>query len=339
MEKPSEVTIINKQENTEVFIEVLRQESDAIKKCSERISDETVSKLINIFQYLSLNKKNLVLSGIGKSGIIAKKIAATFSSLGLPSYFLHPIEAMHGDLGRINRQDAIVLISKSGTTEELLALSKFIQIDKKNIIAIVGNPNSPIAKISGVVLDSFVEKEACINDLAPTTSTTVALALGDAMAVLYENISGTTKNDFALNHPAGLLGKSLTLTVKSIMIHKQQCGQLTQNQTLKDAIIEMTRHPVGMAAIVKGEELLGIITDGDIRRALLNTDQTDLRIQVSAIMNTKPTTVPPDTLAINALNLMEGKDKKLNILPIVREGRFEGCIRIHDIFTAGLIRN
>jgi len=192
-----------------LFTQVLTSEAKALERAAQNFSEKTADQLVSLFEMLAGTGGSLVVCGVGKSGHIGTKIAATFSSLGLPSFFLHPTEAMHGDLGRVSKADAILLISKSGTTEEIISLLPYLPIPKDRIIALVGKVNSPIAEKSGIVLDASVEKEACINDLAPTTSTTVALAMGDAMAVLYENVLGVSKEKFAVNHPAGLLGKSL----------------------------------------------------------------------------------------------------------------------------------
>ena len=195
-------------------------------------------------EYLSYAVKSggsLIVSGVGKSGNVANKIASTFSSLGLSSYFLHPVEALHGDLGRVTKSDAIIWISNSGTTEEITKLLPYIDIPKEMMVALVGNVASPIAKSCSIVLDAGVDKEACINNLAPTTSTTVAMALGDALAVLYESIVGLSKEKYAQNHPGGLLGKSLRLKVENLMIEKDQCGCIDQKSSLKDAVLAMTK--------------------------------------------------------------------------------------------------
>jgi arabinose-5-phosphate isomerase len=224
-----------------LFTQVLITEAQALERTANRFTDVEAKKLVGLYELLANTGGSLIISGVGKSGHIATKIAATFSSLGLPSFFLHPTEAMHGDLGRVTKSDAIVLISKSGTTEELLNMLPYVQIPQERIIAVVGKVDSPIAHKSGIILDASVEKEACINDLAPTTSTTVALALGDAMAVLYENVMGVSKEKFAINHPAGLLGKSLSLTVDRLMIKASDCPIVSEEATLQDAILAMTQ--------------------------------------------------------------------------------------------------
>lgn len=317
-----------------ILTQVLITESEALKMAAQRVTPEVSLQLVKLFEMLTQTGGNLIISGVGKSGLIAQKIAATFSSLGLPSFFLHPTEAMHGDLGRVTKSDAVVLISKSGTTEELLSMLPYVNIPEGRIIALVGNVNSPIAKKSGIILDASVEKEACINDLAPTTSTTVALALGDAMAVLYESALGVSKEKFAINHPAGLLGKSLSLTVTQLMISLNDCPAVTSRATLQDAIIAMTQKPIGMCAVVDGEEFKGILVEGDIRRAFSKCQDAITR-PITEFMTKNPVTVPSHILAFDALKIMENPQKQITVVPVTTNGKFAGVLRLHDLFKAG----
>lgn len=317
-----------------LFTQVLMNEARAIEEAAARIKEDEITKLIKIYELLATTGGSLIVSGVGKSGHIGTKIAATFSSLGLPSFFLHPTEAMHGDLGRVTKSDAILLISKSGTTEELLNMLPYVQIPQERIIALVGKVDSPIARKAGVVLDAFVEKEACINDLAPTTSTTCALAMGDAMAVLYENVMGVSKEKFAVNHPAGLLGKSLSLTVDQLMIKSSECPFVTDSATLQDAILAMTQKPVGMCAILDGNKLKGILVEGDIRRAFAKSADAILK-PVKEVMTANPTTLASGILAFEALKTMENPARPLNVAPVVENGEFKGVLRLHDLFKAG----
>jgi arabinose-5-phosphate isomerase len=317
-----------------LFGQVLRDEARAIELAASRLCDQTVCRLVEVYHQLAGTGGSLIISGVGKSGHIGTKIAATFSSLGLPSFFLHPTEAMHGDLGRVTKSDALVLISKSGTTEELLKMIPYVQVPRERMIAIVGKTDSPIALNSGIVLDASVEKEACINDLAPTTSTTVAMALGDAMAVLYENVMGVSKEKFAINHPAGLLGKSLSLTVDRLMIPAAECPVVSENSTLQEAILAMTKMPVGMCAILDGEKLSGILVEGDIRRAFAKSPEA-IRTFVRDIMTKSPVTIGSTLLAFEALKIMEATSRPLNVAPVIDEGKFKGVLRLHDLFKAG----
>ncbi len=317
-----------------LFTQVLLTEARAIEQAAARFDEKTANQLVEIFVLLASTGGSLVISGVGKSGHIAQKIAATFSSLGLPSFFLHPTEAMHGDLGRVSKADAVVLISKSGTTEELLTMLPYLSVPKERIIALVGKIDSPIAKASGTIIDASVEKEACINDLAPTTSTTVALALGDAMAVLYENVLGVSKEKFAINHPAGLLGKSLSLTVDRLMIKSSECPSVNEDATLQDAILVMTQKPVGMCAILNGQTLVGILVEGDIRRAFAKSADA-IMTPVKDLITLKPVTLSPSTLAFDALKTMENPTRLLNVAPVVEGAQFVGVLRLHDLFKAG----
>lgn len=317
-----------------LFTQVLKTEAQALELAASRFTDEQAQKLVSLYEQLVNTGGSLIISGVGKSGHIGTKIAATFSSLGLPSFFLHPTEAMHGDLGRVTKLDAIVLISKSGTTEELLNMIPYVQIPKERIVALVGKVDSPISHKSGLVLDASVEKEACINDLAPTTSTTLALAMGDAMAVLYENVMGVSKEKFAINHPAGLLGKSLSLTVDRLMIKATECPTVSEAATLQDAILAMTQKPVGMCAVVSGDKMLGILVEGDIRRAFAKSADA-IKTPVKDIMTSRPTMIASNTLAFDALKTMENPSRPLNVAPVVDNGEFKGVLRLHDLFKAG----
>lgn len=317
-----------------LFTQVLITEARALEVAAARFTNEQALKLTSVYELLATTGGSLIISGVGKSGHIGTKIAATFSSLGLPSFFLHPTEAMHGDLGRVTKSDAIVLISKSGTSEELLNMLPYVQIPQERIIALVGKVDSPIAHKSGIVIDASVEKEACINDLAPTTSTTVALALGDAMAVLYENLMGVSKEKFAINHPAGLLGKSLSLTVDRLMIKAIDCPTVSESATLQDAILAMTQKPVGMCAVIDGGKMKGILVEGDIRRAFAKSADA-IKTPVKDIMTARPTSLSSSTLAFDALKMMENTERPLNVAPVSENGEFKGVIRLHDLFKAG----
>lgn len=317
-----------------LFTQVLKTEAHALELAASRITDVEIKKLVDLYDQLAHTGGSLIISGVGKSGHIGTKIAATFSSLGLPSFFLHPTEAMHGDLGRVTKSDAVVLISKSGTTSELLDMLPYVQIPKERIVALVGKVNSPIADKAGIILDASVEKEACINDLAPTTSTTLALAVGDAMAVLYENVAGVSKEKFAVNHPAGLLGKSLSLTVDRLMILSSECPSVTNDSTLQDAILAMTQKPVGMCAVLDGNKMVGILVEGDIRRAFAKSADA-IKTPVKDIMTKEPTSVASNTLAFDALKTMENPKRLLNVVPVIDNGEFKGVLRLHDLFKAG----
>ena len=316
--------------------DVLTLEAQALTRASDRLMAEDIVKLTNILTMLKNFGGNLIFSGVGKSGSIAKKISSTFCSLGLPSYFLHPVEALHGDIGKMSRSDGIVFISKSGTTEEILKLIPYLKVEMPMTIGLLGNTSSPIAEKCFLVFDCSVEKEACINNQAPTTSSTLAMAMGDAMAVVYEKIVGLSKEGFAGNHPAGLLGKALHLKVEDLMCPPSQCPMLKVGATLRDAIIEMTRFPVGGCAVLdEDNKLLGLMVEGDIRRVFTN-EENNLEAPLEKLMNKSSVTITPECLALKALELMERRKNPINILPVVdKDNTFLGLIRLHDLLKEG----
>lgn len=315
--------------------DVLALEAKVITDATERITQDQADQVIELYKYLTEQRAQLVFTGVGKSGLIAQKLAATFCSLGLPSFFLHPTEALHGDLGRLRSQDALVLISKSGNTEEVVKLLPFVSTPKERMIALVGNKNSELAKASGIVFDLQVEREACVNNQAPTTSSTLAMAMGDALAVMYESWVGLSREGFAQNHPGGLLGKVLRLKVHDLMWKKSDCPCLPSNSTLQDVIIAMTSKPVGGCAIIDGNEFKGIIVEGDIRRTFTKDNQ-GLDTSVMDILNAGPVSVQSDALAYEALELMEKRENQIYLLPVLEaNGEFLGFIRLHDLWKEG----
>jgi len=318
---------------------VLELEAESILKARQKLNAETVKKLLIIYEHLTRENASLIFCGVGKSGIVAKKLASTFSSLGLHSYFLHPTEALHGDLGRVRSNDAIVFISKSGTTEEILKLLPFISIPKHLRISLLGNMKNAIAEQSEVVLDVSVEKEACLNNQAPTTSSTLAMAMGDAMAVLWESYIGLSKENFAINHPGGILGKSLRIKVKDLVINIDQCPILKPTSTLQDVILAMTKFPVGGAAVLnEKKELLGILVEGVIRRTLAKSDHNGLNTLVELIMNKEPVSIQAEELANVALELMENGKRQIQVLPVLDGKVFVGFLRLHDLLKEGFKR-
>ncbi|MDD4974305.1 MAG: KpsF/GutQ family sugar-phosphate isomerase [Bacteriovorax sp.] len=317
--------------------DVLRLEARALEGAAtllEKSGSAQVEKLAIIFQELLNTESALIFCGVGKSGIVAQKCAATFTSLGLPSFYLHPTEALHGDLGRVRKSDAIVLLSKSGTTEEVLKLLPFLITKKENRIGLIGAASSPIGDLCGIVFDCSVEKEACINNQAPTTSSTVALAMGDAMAVLLESLTGLSREGFAVNHPGGILGKSLRMKVRDLMIKASSCPVLTPDQNLQEVILLMTKYPVSGCAIVDDGKFLGIVVEGDIRRTFTR-ENLGLKTLVRDIMNNHPTIIGPDHLAFEALELMENKTRSLQLLPVIEDEKFLGFIRLHELLKEG----
>jgi len=323
-------------EALKIFQDVLTLESTAINTAKTKINSVQVNNLQQKFTTLINNRGSLFFSGVGKSGYIAMKLASTFSSLGLPSFFIHPVEALHGDLGQIRSNDLLVIISKSGTTEELEKFLNFVKLEKINIIGLLGNMKASLNNRCDLVFDCSVKKEACLNNQAPTTSTTLTLALGDAMAVFFESVTGLDKYDFAKNHPGGLLGKSISLKVKNLMIEKSNCAVATKTSKLKEILIEMTNKPLGACAILDGNLLVGLIVEGDIRRSLMKSD-SNLDLSIEKIMNVDPISVNKDDLAIEALNIMEKRKNPIYVLPVKDENNnFQGIIRMHDLVKEGL---
>lgn len=316
---------------------VLAIEAQALMTASNRLKESEIHELVEVYKYLKETGGSLVFCGVGKSGLIASKLASTFSSLGLPSFFLHPTEALHGDLGRLTKSDAVVFLSKSGTTEEILKLMPYLPSDPSLFIGLIGNQNSLIAKKCKLNFDCTVEKEACLNNQAPTTSSTLALAMGDAMAVVYESWVGLSKEGFAVNHPGGKLGKSLRLKVSDLMIDRAHSPLIGSQKTLQDLILLMTKFPVGACAVIdQGDELVGIVVEGDIRRTFTK-ENSGLETKIEKIMNRKPITVGPEILAYEALEIMEKRKNPISILPVVSaDNKFLGILRLHDLLKEGL---
>lgn len=319
----------------QTFKNVLDLEAQAILKAMVLIEKAQVHQLIEIYQDLKSSGGKIIFCGVGKSGIIGQKLASTFSSLGLHTLVLHPTDALHGDLGNVNPQDAIVLISKSGTTEEILKLLPYLPIDRTRIIGLLGQVQSSLAEHCSLVFDCSIEKEACINNQAPTTSSTLALALGDAMAVVYEKWIGLSKEGFAINHPGGWLGKSIRLKVSHLMVPKINCPTVEGQDTLRSALLAMTTYPVGACAIIDKDGLIGLLVEADIRRTLLK-EEFDLNTPVQKIMNKHPVVISMDSLALEALTLMESGERKFYVLPVVQGTTFVGMIRMHDLIQEGL---
>lgn len=310
--------------------EVLKVESTAINTLIEHIGDE-ITEAIELI--LKCNQR-VIVTGIGKSGIIGKKIVATLASTGTPAFFLHPAEGLHGDLGMVTRNDVIIAISNSGESEEVLKIIPSIKRIGAKMIAIVGNKNSTIAEKSNVVLSIGKVEEACPLGLAPTTSTTVTLALGDAIAVTLLKARKFTPENFALFHPGGSLGRQLLLTVEDIAQESNNPTALLDNE-IKEVLFNMTASGLGAISIIdNSNKLIGILTDGDIRRAL--TSGADIfKKQVIDLYNPNPTSVKKDMLAAEALKIME--DKRINVLPVVDENGYAiSMVHMHNLTSLGL---
>ncbi len=313
--------------------EVVRIESEAVRSLIEKIDGEFV-KAVNA---ISESNGRVVFTGMGKSGLIARKIVATFNSTGTAAISLHPSDALHGDLGMVRSEDIIILISKSGNTDELNNLIPMLKRLGVTLIGMVGDKNSKIALESDIVLDVSVEEEACPHDLAPTSSTTVALVMGDALAVTLLQKRGFTADDFALLHPGGSLGKRLSLKISEIMIKEKNIPLVGEKSNIKDTILEITSKRLGTTGVVNDEgKLAGIITDGDLRRLMEKTlDLKDLTAK--DIMTKNPKTIRAEYLASFALQQME--NHKITTLLVVNEEQVPvGIVHLHDLVALGLQR-
>ncbi len=311
---------------------VLLNESKAIAKLASRV-DGNFAKIVNL---LAKNKGRVIVTGMGKPGFIAQKISATMSSTGTPSLYLHPAEALHGDLGRVKRSDIIIALSNSGETEEVVKLIPIIKKIGAKLVAITGNKKSTLAKNSDFTMDSSVEKEACPMGLAPTTSTTVMLALGDALAIALLEKKNFQPKDFALFHPGGSLGKRLILTVGDIMRTKHDTPIVKQSAKVKDALLKITKLRAGSASVVDSKgKLVGIFTDGDLRRHF-EEGKDLLHEKVNNVMTKSPVTITKDRLAAEAFEIL--RDKRIDEIPVVDDkGRPVGLLDVQDILKAGLV--
>lgn len=317
--------------------ELLRLEAEAIAKVAEHLQPEQVERAVEL---LLACQGKVILAGVGKSGIVARKIAATFTSIGMGAVYLHPGDALHGDLGIVAPTDVTILLSNSGETDELVAMLPYLKQRGVPMIVVVGNPGSTLARSADVTLAAVVDKEACPLNLAPTTSTTVALAIGDALAMTLMQIKGLTPEDFAINHPAGRLGKRLTLRVSDLMHAGLDNPVISTEASWIEIVTAISKGGLGAVNVVDGTgQLLGIITDGDLRRSIEKSKPTDLEhLRAATIMTCNPTTVLPDRLAYDALQLMENRPSQISALPVVDlEQRCIGLLRLHDIARSGLL--
>jgi arabinose-5-phosphate isomerase len=302
---------------------------------------ESIAKLIDFIdinfaeatQILFDSKGRLIVTGIGKSAIIAQKIVATFNSTGTPSLFLHASEAIHGDLGMLQADDVVICISKSGNSPEIKILVPLLKRFGNQLIAITGNMTSFLAKESHYVLNTTVDAESCPNNLAPTNSTTAQLVMGDALAVCLMELRNFTSADFAKYHPGGALGKKLLLSVKD-MLENSMKPMVTPDASIKKVIFEISEKRLGVAAVVENKKVIGIITDGDIRR-MLNENDTFTHLTAKDIMTKNPKTIQSTTMVTDALNILE--DFAITQLIVVDNGEYRGVLHLHDILKEGIV--
>jgi arabinose-5-phosphate isomerase len=322
--------------NFSKVVDLMLMEAEAIRVTASRLKRGQVKRAIELLHDC---RGKVVMVGVGKSGNIAEKIAATLTSTGTAAVYLHPSDALHGGLGILTSDDVVIALSNSGETDEIITMLPYLKHRQVPIIAIVGNLRSTLARTSEVVLDASVDQEACPLNLAPTTSTTVALSIGDALAMTLMQVKGLTMDDFALNHPAGQLGKRLTLRVADLMHSGAENPTIEIDAAWLEVIAAISRGGLGAVNVVDVEgRLAGIITDGDLRRALQKIKVSELeRLQSRSIMTCNPIIATPEMLAYDALRLMEDRPSQISVLPVVdKEQLCVGLIRLHDIVRSGL---
>ncbi len=312
-----------------IAIESFRNQSSAIAMMGERLNEDFDQAVAHIHQ----NQGRVVVTGIGKSAIIGSKIVATLNSTGTPALFMHAADAIHGDLGMVQQNDTVVCLSKSGNTPEIKALVPLLKNSDNKLIAITGDPSSYLGQQADYVLNSYVPQEACPNNLAPTTSTTAQLVMGDALAIALLSLNNFNAQDFAKYHPGGSLGKKLYLKVEQLL-NPNLKPVVNPKSPLKSVIIEISRNRLGATAVIENDQIVGIITDGDIRR-LLESDQDIRSICAENIMNKKPKTIEQDVLANTALERM--KSHSISQLIVTHQGQYAGIVHLHEIIKEGIV--
>ncbi|WP_079716042.1 KpsF/GutQ family sugar-phosphate isomerase [Parapedobacter luteus] len=312
-----------------IAINVLTQEANALNKLTERIDSDFIAVVGAILKL----KGRVIVTGVGKSAIIAQKIVATLNSTGTPAIFMHAADAIHGDLGIIQEDDLVVVVSKSGNTPEIKVLVPLLRQTQNLLVAIVGNIQSYLAHQADYVLDATVEKEACPHNLAPTTSTTAQLAMGDALAICLLECRQFTDQDFARYHPGGALGKRLYLKVADLSTQNPK-PWVTSEASVREVIVTITKHRLGAVAVIRGDDLIGIITDGDIRRMLENHPQID-GLAAKDIMGRCPKTIDKNELAVHAFDIM--RQHNITQLLVLNEQSYDGIVHLHDLLKEGII--
>ncbi|MCK5511278.1 MAG: KpsF/GutQ family sugar-phosphate isomerase [Thermodesulfovibrionia bacterium] len=312
---------------------VLRIEAEAITALIDRIDNNLVKALDIIYSCPG----RVVVTGMGKSGLIGKKLAATLASTGTPAIFLHPAEGGHGDIGMVSKGDVVIAISNSGETDEIITILPVLKRLDIKLISFTGSLTSTLAKISDVVLDVSVKEEACPMGLVPTASTTAALAIGDALAVALLSKRGFSEEDFAFFHPGGNLGRRLLLTAGELMHRGDSIPSVKEEITMKDAIMEISSKRLGITTVInESSQLLGIITDGDLRRGLEKWDEKFFSLKARDVMTHNPRTIARDTLAVKALSIMETYSIT-SLVIIDLHDRVEGIVHLHDILKSGIV--
>ncbi len=319
--------------NTKAILDLAKKtilsESDAIRNLNTLLNDDFVHSVSCIIA----SKGRVIITGVGKSAIIAAKIVATFNSTGTPAIFMHAADAIHGDLGTIQENDVVICISKSGSTPEIKMLVPLIKRGKNKLIGMTGNIDSFLGQQADFVLNTFVQKEACPNNLAPTTSTTAQLVMGDALAICLLDLKGFSSNDFAKYHPGGSLGKRLYLTVADIATNNQK-PEVDAHTDIKNVIVEISEKMLGVSAVTENGKIVGVVTDGDIRRMLNKYDDFS-GLKAQDVMSTNPKTIQIDVLAIKALELMQ--ENGISQLLAVDGNKYVGIVHLHNLINEGIL--
>ncbi|WP_190809305.1 SIS domain-containing protein [Flagellimonas sp. S3867] len=319
--------------DTQSILSIAKRTLETESKAIENLIDQLNDQFAEAVQYILESKGRVIVSGVGKSAIIASKIVATLNSTGTPAVFMHAADAIHGDLGTIQDNDVVVCISKSGNTPEIKALLPLIKIGKNKLIGMTGSMDSILAKQADFVLSTYVEKEACPNNLAPTTSTSAQMAMGDALAICLLELRGFSSADFAKYHPGGSLGKKLYLRVADIVINNQK-PQVDATSGVKDVIVEISEKMLGVTAVMENNKVVGIVTDGDIRRMLSKYDNIG-ELTAKDIMTANPKSVTIDTLAVKALKTLQ--DNGISQLLAFDNGSYAGVVHIHNLINEGIL--
>ena len=316
------------EEIIQLATQIIDNELSAINGVKARLDDDFAKTVDLILE----SKGNLVFSGVGKSAIIAQKVVATLNSTGTTAVFMHAADAIHGDLGIVREGDIVVILSKSGETPEIKVLVPLIKLRGNKIVAMVGNRQSYLASQADFILDVTVDEEAIPGSLAPTSSTTAQLVMGDALALILMRCRGFSSDDFAKFHPGGALGKQLYLRVKDLYVRNER-PEVGPDDSLTQVIIEMTHKRLGAAVVTENGRLLGIITDGDLRRMLMKYPDIE-QVKAAQIMTSNPKTIDEDALVVDALHKM--RENSITQLPVMRDGKYLGIIHLHDILKEGI---
>lgn len=320
---------LSRDEIKRIAIKTLRSEAEAVSNLAGFVGDDFLDAVQLIYQ----GSGRVIVTGIGKSAIIGEKIVATFNSTGTPAIFMHAADAVHGDLGIIQKDDVIICLSKSGNTPEIKVLIPYLKLMGNRLIAFVGNRDSYLARQADYIIETTVKQEACPNNLAPTSSTTAQLAMGDAMAVALLEMRGFSSDDFAMYHPGGALGKKLFLKVSDLYLNNEK-PQVQPGASIPDTIIEISSKRLGTTAVMDNGKLIGVITDGDLRRMMQSGKPLD-QLTAQDIMTRNPKKVSPGMLVAHALDMM--RSNNITQLPVVDGEEYLGVIHLHDILKEGIL--